>query len=215
MINDNLLRFNLDKTKFLAWDCETEGLNLFSTRPWELGWSVYQGKKLLESHQYYINWPNLNVSPDAARITGFSMDTIKKYGKDPKEVMDKFDSYLYDPQYKVLGANLLGYDCYIHNVCRKLLGKKTDYSYITRLYDTIALSKAYNLGLTIPEDPKEFLPFLYRMINWKQKGLKSSNSFMFKTFGGIQDPTREHKVEFDVEMTKYVFDQLIYKMDIV
>lgn len=215
MIDDNLLRFQLENSKFLVFDTETESLNLHDARPWEIGWNVYHGNKKIESYQFYLDWPNLNVGKGAAAITGFNSENIKKYGQNPKEIIDKFDSYLYNPEYKIIGANLLGFDVYIHNVARRELGYKTDYSYVNRIYDTIALSKCFNLGLKIPEKKEEFLEFQYRMINWIQKGLKSSNSHMAKSFGFEVDESRKHQASYDIDMCFYVFSQLIYKLDIV
>lgn len=215
MINDNLLRFQLDKTKLIVLDTETESLNLHEARPWEVAWDVYEGKKLVESYQFYLDWPNLNVGRGAAAITGFNPENIKKYGQDPKEIIDKLNRFLYNPEYKVIGANLLGFDIYILNTARRELGYKTDYSYLNRLYDTVALSKAYNLGLAIPENPNDFLAFQYKMCNHVQKGLKSSNSYMAELLGAIVDKTRLHQAAYDNGLCYHVFSQLIYKLDIV
>ncbi len=58
------------------------------------------------------------------------------------------------------------------------------------------------------------MPFQYRMLSTKQKGLKTSNSVMAKELGMIADDSKIHQAGFDIEMTAYVFFELIKKMEI-
>jgi len=44
---NNLLRFDNNK-KWLIFDFETEDLNLFSSRPWQLSYCLYQGNEKIE-----------------------------------------------------------------------------------------------------------------------------------------------------------------------
>src|ERR1017187_1956072 len=175
-LGENLLRYNLDKNKFFTWDCETEGLNLKRSKPWEISWSIYHGEKLVEEHQHFLKWPNLKVSIGAAKATGFNPENINKFGEDPKKIIDLFDKYIYNKEYKIIGANILGYDIYIHNLSRNLLGYKTDYSYLDRIYDTNILSKIWKLGLKIPENKEDFLEFQFKVGSIIQKGLKTNNA---------------------------------------
>jgi len=214
MIGNNLLRYNLSESKFITIDFETESLSLSQAKPWSVGWQVYHGDKLAESHEYYLKWKDLEVSPEAAKHTHFNPQIIKDKGRDPKEIIDMFDKYLYNPEYKIVGANLLNYDVYIHNVARLELGYKTNYSYIDRIYDTISLSRAYKLGIKIPENKEDFLTFQYRMSNIKQRGLKASNSVMAKEFGYEIDESKVHGVKYDIELTWFVFMNLIKKIEI-
>ena len=72
-MTEDLLRFK-NNQKYLIFDYETCNLNLglTSNKPWQLGFLVCQGKKIIEKKDFYISWDNLKVSADAARITGFS-----------------------------------------------------------------------------------------------------------------------------------------------
>ena len=214
MIGNNLLRYNLDETRFLVFDTETESLSLTNARPWSVGWQIYQGNKLTGTHEYYLKWKDLDVSQEAAKHTHFNPQIIKDKGRDPKEIIDLFDKYLYNPEYKIVGANLLNYDVYIHNVARLELGYKTDYSYIDRIYDTISLARAYKLGIKIPENKEDFLAFQYKMSSIKQKGLKASNSVMAKEFGLIVDDSQLHGAIYDCSLTFGVFMNLIKKIEI-
>ncbi len=40
---DDLLRFNFNQ-KYIVIDCETEGLNLINSRPWQVSWFTAKGK---------------------------------------------------------------------------------------------------------------------------------------------------------------------------
>src|SRR5882757_9675092 len=116
-LDSNLLKNNIRENKFLSVDFETESLSLINARPWQIAWDVYDGFNKIESHQYYLLWPNLKVSKGAADATGFDVEKVKKEGRNPKEIIDLFNTYLYNKEHKVCGHNLLGYDSCIHNTC--------------------------------------------------------------------------------------------------
>lgn len=214
ILDSKLLKNNIQNYKFICWDCETEGVNLCLSRPWQIGWNVYHETKLVEEHQYYLKWPNLNVSAGAAAVTGFDMKNIDLYGKDPKEVIDLFDKYLYDKSYKLITTNGLGFDVYMHNVSRKNLGYETDYSYLDRLYDNDSLSRAYKSGIKVPENPKSFLAFQYSMSSIIKRGMRTNNAAMAKEFGIVVDESKLHGASYDCTLTFLVFLQLIKRMEI-
>ena len=209
-----LLKNNFDKYKYLVFDTETEGVSLSKSRPWEIGWNIYHGYKKIEEHQFYLKWPDLNVSEGAARVTGFKMSNIEQFGKNPKEVIDLFDSYLYNTEYKLITTNGLGFDSYIHNVSRLQLGYKTNYSYIERMYDNDSLSRAYKLGIKVPDEKEKFLPFQYSMSSIIKKGMKTNNAAMAKEFGVVVDESKLHTASYDIDITFQVFVNLIRKLDI-
>ena len=215
MIGSDLLRYNLKSKKFLVFDTETESLNLYRAKPWEIGWVIYDGQDKIEEHQYYLKWPNLKIGEGAQKVTGIDINQIWQYGKDPKTVVDLFDTYIYNPEYLIVGANILNFDLYIHNTARRLCGYKSDYSYLSRCYDTNSLAKAYKLQHKIPENKEDFIPFQYRMSTIRQKGLKTSNSVMAKEFGMVIDEKKVHQAIYDIEMTFFNFIKLVYALDIV
>lgn len=214
MLGSNLLRFKLDKTPVLLFDCETEGLNLGFSRPWQLSWSVYLNNKEIEAHNHYLKWPNLKVSEGAAINTGFQQSVIDEKGEDPNEIITLFESYLYDKKYLICGANILGYDVMILNHCRKFCGRKTDYSYIDRCYDTNALSKAYKQGLKIKESDN-FVVWQYKMLNTRIKGMKTNVGAMCEEFNIPFEEEKRHDAVYDNFLTYKVFKELIFKMDII
>ena len=76
-MNESLLRFN-KKQRYVVFDTETEGLNLVTSRPWQVAWMVVEGDKIIEKNDLFIEWPDLQVSEGAAKVTGF---TEKEYNK--------------------------------------------------------------------------------------------------------------------------------------
>ena len=96
MIGSDLLRFSTRKT--LLADTETQRLNLMeSNLPFQCAWIVTDKNGTIESHSHYLNWPNFKMSVDAARITGFQERWVTN-GDDPAEVLEEFESYLYNPE---------------------------------------------------------------------------------------------------------------------
>lgn len=213
-IDSKLLKNNIKDFKFIVWDTETEGLSDIHSRPWEIAWDIYHGTELVESNQFYLKWPNLNVSPGAARATGFNQETINKYGHDPKKIIDLFDKDLYNKEYNSVTHNGLGFDIYIHNTARLELGYDSDYSYLTRFYDTDAISRGYKTGAKVPEDKSEFLAWQYRMSSIIRKGMKTSNSTMAKEFGIEVDEAKLHGARYDISIGFPIFLNLIKKLDI-
>ena len=140
-MNDQLLRFD-KKQKYLVLDTETEGLNLIKSRPYQISWIIAQGDNILEKNDRHIWWDDLHMSEDAARITKFNYNYYKSKAEDPEVVWADFSKELYNPEYKVVGQNLLGFDVYMINIWRKLMGLTSDYSYVDRIIDTLSLARA-------------------------------------------------------------------------
>ncbi len=214
ILDEKLLKNTIKEHKFICWDCETESLSLAHARPWEISWNVYNGYNKIESHQYFLNWPDLNVSKGAADATGFNHEKVKKEGKNPKEVIDLFNTYLYNKEYQQITQNGLGYDVYVHNTSMLNLGYKTDYSYINRMYDTLPIARAYRLGMKAPENKEDFLAWQYRFLCIFKKGLKCKNFELAKEFGYEVDESRLHQGIYDCELTAFTFFNLIKKLDI-
>ena len=68
---EDLLRFKFNQ-KYVIFDTETEGLNLVTSKPWQLAWIEAEGKKITKKQNRFLMWEDLNVSEDAARFTGFN-----------------------------------------------------------------------------------------------------------------------------------------------
>jgi DNA polymerase III epsilon subunit-like protein len=208
---NDLLRFKKDQS-YICVDTETEGLNLTFSKPWQVSWVVCRGHNIISKHDHFIRWDNINVSADAARITGFDKDYYYSRAEDPMEVFKKLSKYLYDPSFLVIGQNLLGFDVYMINVWRKLMEMKSDYSYVNRIIDTKSISTA--IFKNILPDKENFLSWQYKMLHIREKGLKTSQAFMLKYYDIPHDPKKLHDSLYDVEMTFEIFKKQIFNIDL-
>ena len=207
----NLLRYK-DKQLYLILDTETESLNLYFSRPWQLSFAVYEGKNLIEEHDYLLDWPDLNISADAKRITRFDQFNYDSKKIDPNIAIDHLEKFLYNEKYKIVGANILCFDTYQLNTARRCLGKKPDYSYINRIYDTHLLQKAIILG--IKPDLNNFLAWQYKLSTIVQRGLKTSQSACAKYYDIKVDETGLHDALNDIRLNKEIFFKQLYQIEI-
>lgn len=210
-MNNNLLRYNRNQ-KYIIFDTETEGLNLVKSKPWQAAWIVAQGNKIIKKYDKLIYWDDLNVSKDAARITGFSQSYYEKNAEDPKKVWDEFSKYLYDDSYKIVGQNLLGFDVYMIDVWRKLIGEPLHQDYINRIIDTKAIATAIAKESPVPNH--DFIYWQYRWLNHRERGLKTSQLTLLKKYEIDFDPKRLHDALYDIEMNFEIFHKQLYDIEL-
>lgn len=210
-MKDDLLRFDKQQ-KYIIFDTETEGLNLVHSKPWQVAWIVAQGDNIIEKHDIYIKWDNLRVSEGAAKITGFSTQLYERRAVNAKDVFEKFSKYLYDPQYKLIGQNVLGFDIYMINIWRKLIGLKSDYSFIDRIIDTRCLAMA--IAKQIPVKKDDLISWQYRLLNHKDKKVKASQLALLKKYSIDFDEKKLHDALYDVEMTYKIFRKQLFEIEL-
>lgn len=222
MIGQDLLRYK-DKQKYLCFDYETSSLLLASTgkkdtpnKPWQLGWLRYEGKRLIESREDWIKWENFEISKDAAFLTHFDWDTYNRKAQPAAPILEEFDSYLYDENYISIFANGFGFDGYIHNIYRDLVGKPTNYSWMKRAICIQVLHKAIVLEVRPPKiGTDDWVLWCFMMQNYRKKGLKTSLRYLCEYYGIPYDPNRHHlEANYDCELTSAVFNQIIWKIEI-
>ena len=215
-LGENLLRFKKNQ-KYLVMDYETESLNLFQNTPWQLGYQIYHGSDLILDREEWIKWEHkFTISRDAARITHFTWEKYNQRATDATKIRDEFEKYLYDEEYIVIGANLFGFDIYVDNIYRKLLGRPADYSFLHRTVCVQVLHKAIELKVKPPKiGSPEWKSFCYRMQSFHQRGFKSS----LQHLAGVNDV--EYKKElhhvsssYDSKLTKDVFDKELWKIEL-
>jgi DNA polymerase III epsilon subunit-like protein len=206
----NLLRFNKDQ-KYIVFDTETESLSLALAKPWQLSWLVYDNGKLQEE-DHLLYWDDLKVSDDAAKITRFSYETWKKKSKNPIDILKSFDNYLYNKQYLIIGANLFGFDIYILNSMRKMLGLKSDFSYLDRVIDIQCIQKGIYNGLkSVPENRLEWQ---YQMYHTVKKGVKTSVKHLCSIYDIDFDENLAHDAIYDNRKCLEIFKKQILTIDI-
>ena len=86
---EDLLRFKFNQ-KYVIFDTETEGLNLVTSKPWQLAWIEAEGKKITKKQNRFLMWDDLNVSEDAAKITGFDKKDYLSKAEHPAVVFKEF-----------------------------------------------------------------------------------------------------------------------------
>jgi DNA polymerase III epsilon subunit-like protein len=212
-MKEQLLRFKPNQ-KYMVFDFETCNLNLCSkdNKPWQLGFILCKGDKVEKEHDFLIRWDDLDVSPDAAKITGFNQTKYNKESVEPKKVLDFFEKYLYDPSYIKVGHNLLGFDVYIHSIFRRLLNKKPDYSYLQQLIDTLCIAKAIKKEIKPPKE--KVLSWQYKLTSFRERGLKASITALCKSYDLNFNPAKLHDAIYDVKMNYEIFRRQIWEIEI-
>lgn len=213
-MQQNLLRFK-DKQKYFLFDLETCHLNLSSTdnKPWQIGYILGEGKNIIDMKAHMIKWDELNITEGAARVTHFNRDNYLSRAVDPILILDEIEQYIYNDEYIILGHNILGFDVYIHNIWRRLLGRKTDYSYISRCLDTNALAKSIKLNRNLGKN-ENLTAFQYRLLDHKEKGLKTNLTVLGKEYGIDFDPEKLHDAGNDVDLNWKIWNKMVWQLEI-
>ena len=130
----------------------------------------------------------------------------------PNIVWEKFSEDLYDENNLIVGQNLLGFDVYMVNIWRKLMGRNPDYSFVSRIIDTKSLATA--IAKQIPVDKEDFIGWQYRLLNYRERGLKTSQATLLKKYNIDHDPKRLHDALYDIEMNFKIFRKQLFDLDI-
>jgi DNA polymerase III epsilon subunit-like protein len=214
-MQQDLLRFQ-NKQKYAVIDCEACSLNLVHKNNLAWQWAILdcEGDKVINQHNLYVKWPHIPISEEAAKVTHFDQNKINQLGIDPKLVLEIVDKYIYNPEYKLLIHNGLGYDVYLHNIFRNNLGYKTDYSYIDRVIDTHALAKGIKLDIKY-DNKDDFTTYQYSLLNIKSKGLKTNLTILGKENDIQFDYDNLHDGIKDVELLFLIWNKWIkWQIDI-
>ncbi len=217
ILGEALLRFKRDQ-KFFLFDFETCSLNLVHKKnvPWECAYVICNQKEIIKERSFLINWPEIPISDEAARVTGFyqKRHLIPTQGLNPLAALNEFDEHLYDESLIPVAHNGLGFDVYIHNIYRKLCGKKTDYSYIKRFIDTMVIARGMKLGATFPRNREDLISFQYKMNGNPVRGIKTSVKALTADYGIEYDETRAHDALYDVHLLRPILYKLIQEVEI-
>lgn len=208
-IGSDLLRFS--NRKLLFADTETNGLNLMNmTLPFQVAWIVADRYKVLESHQYYLKWPDYRMGKWAGEITGFNPNWVRT-GTDPEHVLRAFESYVMDDQYIIVGHNII-YDVYIYNLWRRQLGLKPNWEPLSRLIDTNLLARAHKEGWK--PDRSNLKAWHYKALAGFRKGVKTNLTLMCKELGVPIDETKTHNAAYDLSVNWEVYRKLIQLVEL-
>tara|TARA_R110000772_G_scaffold62943_5_gene141155 strand:- start:293 stop:934 length:642 start_codon:yes stop_codon:yes gene_type:complete len=213
-MRDTLLRFNPSQ-KYMFFDFETCGLNLGSLRnkPWQLAFIIIDGGAVVEEHDYWLKWKDIRVSAGAAKVTGWTQKNYDQKAIDPSAPIDHFEKYLYDDEYIKVGHNILGFDVYMHGICRRLLGKKPDYSYIDSMVDTLCLSRGINNDIKINRK-EDLLQWQYKMLSLRKSKGRNRLVDLCKQYDISFDPKKLHNALYDIQKNYDVFKKLIWNIEV-
>jgi len=209
---EDLLRFKFDQ-KYIIFDTETEGLNLVSSKPWQLAWIEATGKKIIKKQNRFLRWDDLNVSDDAARITGFNKQDYISKAEDPEKVYKEFMDLIMDEDVIIVGQNILGYDIYMLGVIARNLGVEIDYSFISRILDTKVIATALGKGNKTP-DKDDMLTWQLRYLNYRERGLKTNQKFLLQHYEIPFDENQLHDALYDIEKNFEIFQKQLWELDI-
>ena len=209
---EDLLRFKFNQ-KYVIFDTETEGLNLVTSKPWQLAWIEAEGKQIKKKQNRFLMWEDLNVSEDAARVTGFDYKSYVKQAEDPAVVYKEFIDLINQDDVMIIGQNLLGYDIYILGVIARQLGLKIDYSFVNRIFDTKAIATALAKGNKTP-DNDDFASWQIKWLNYRERGLKSNQKYLLEYYNIDFDPKKLHDALYDIEKNFEIFLKQIWELEI-
>lgn len=209
---EDLLRFKFDQ-KYIIFDTETEGLNLVSSKPWQLAWIEATGKKITKKQNRFLKWDELNVSEGAAKITGFDKKDYLSKAEDPTAVFKEFMELISQDDVIVVGQNILGYDLYMLGVIARNLNLKVDFSFAKRCFDTKAIATAIAKGNKSP-DKADFLSWQLRYLNYRERGLKTNQKFLLQQYEIEFDESKLHDALYDIEKNFEIFQKQLWQIDV-
>ena len=112
-----------------------------------------------------------------------------------------------------LGHNIFGFDIYIHNIFRNLLGKKTDYSYLDRSIDTLSIAKA--IEKNIPYNKSESLSvFQFKLNSFRERGMRLNLGACCKKYDIDFDPAKLHDALYDITKNFEVFSKMLWNIEL-
>lgn len=210
----NLLRFNKQQ-KYVFFDFETCGLNLGSLRnkPWQLAFIVIHDGRVLEQCDYWLRWEDIKVSEGAAKVTGWTQEKYDKKAVDPVKPIEHFEKYLYDPEYIKVGHNILGFDVYMHGICRRLLGKQPNYTYLNQLIDTLSISRAVQENISL-QSHDNLIQWQYKILSLRKSRSKNKLIDLCKKYDIPFNPQKLHDALYDINKNYEVFKKLIWNIEI-
>ena len=212
-MDEHLLRYDKDKT-IVFIDCETFNLclNFCHNIPWQIAMIKVKGDKKIDQKNFYLKWDtDLKISEDAARITRYDHRKVQKEGFDPKEVFPTIKDWLGHADY-IIGHNILGFDIYLIKEYYKAMGS-TWKGLMNKIIDTNAVARGikYN-SIYTPKD--DLLEYQYKILNTRNKNVKSSLTFLGKENGIEHDYESLHDAINDLDLNLKVWNKLKWQVEI-
>jgi DNA polymerase III epsilon subunit-like protein len=217
-MDGNLLRFNLVK-KSTIFDMETYnlGLSFEINKPWQLGLLNVVGQEINETHDILIKWPNpprfnsLMVNQIFKTTVKELESRIEQRGVAPEKAFEALDKSFENSEL-LIGHNILGFDCYLVKEFYKLMGKPWKHL-LPKFVDTNCLAKAVKIPIKY-QPGESLIEFQYRLLHFRQKGLKTKLEILGKEFGIEHDYEHLHDAFSDISLNLKVWEQLKFRIEL-
>ena len=108
---------------------------------------------------------------------------------------------------------MLGFDAYIHNIHRRLCKKKSDYSYINEVIDTVCIARAIKKSIKTSKDTDR-LSWQYRLLNIRERNLKVSLQQCCKDYDVEFDQSKLHDALYDIHRNVDFFKKMIWEVEV-
>ena len=92
------------------------------------------------------------------------------------------------------------------------MGLGGNYSYVKRIIDTKSQATAIAKQITVERD--NLNAWQYRLLNHRERGLKTSQATLLKKYNIDHDPKRLHDALYDIEMNFKVFRKQLFDLEI-
>ncbi len=212
-MDEDFLRFDKEK-EYVFIDCETFNLCLNSCHnlPWQIAMLKVVGDKKIAEKNFYIKWDtNLEISPEAARITRFNPKTLEKKGLTPEEVFPTIEDWLDNCDY-VVGHNTLGFDIYLIKDYYRYMGKP--YRHLMhKMIDTNCIAKGIKFGVHY-KNTDDLLQYQYKMYHERRKGIRTNLTAMGKEYEIEHDYSKLHDAIVDLELNLKVWNKLKWQIEL-
>ena len=209
---DDLLKYTIKEKKILFFDLESNSLNLFFARPFDISFVIYHGYQKVEEKQFYVKWPGYKINEELAKKVHYNKEVIDKVGLAPKRAMEIVNEYINGKYDIISGNNLLNYDSMVlYNSCKEV-GTNLGYQWLRKIYDCNSIFKGMKRNLK--PDFDNFLSWQLSQNNFVQRGLKSNVAYICNEFGIQYNSEELHGSIADSRLSAQIFFELIKKVEL-
>lgn len=212
-MNENLLRYN-ETAKFCVFDFEAENLNLWLSKPLQFACVVATPKKILKEINFYIKWPEINMSLGAEQVTRFNYQKWEEEGIPPEEAFKIINREFEEVDW-IGGHNILGYDISVYrSSCKKLGFQPVNIN--QKIFDTFPVTKGLPEKLNVAyRNGDSFFHYQMKLLDIivKKRGYAT-----LKTLCGMMDIHYDeglaHDALYDVRVNYKAILKLLWKIEI-
>ena len=171
-----------------------------------------KGDKVVSTKDYYVKWDRpIKVSKEAARITKFNQKKYDASSVKYDEIFPTIFDWLEGADY-ILGHNLLGFDIYLIKDYYQKMGKPYKHL-MSKIIDTLALARGIKSGDSY-KNGVDLLEYQYRMINFRQRVMKTNLAQLGKDFSIDHDYDSLHNALVDLELNLKVWNKIKWQVEI-